>query len=102
MARVEASPDRIYSFLLSACEGKEPADKVEEFLRARSGRFRRLYFYEEKICTHCRGGFPPSQKFRNGFKIADMETGWCCSSNGRWFCGSGTHASAHEMTCPHG
>ena len=99
MTRNEANPGRIYSFLMSACEGREPAENLDEFLRARSERFRRLYFYEEKICTHCRGGLPPTGTFRNGFKISDLETDWCCSSNGRWFCSSGGGAPAHEMAC---
>ena len=99
MTRNEANPGRIYSFLMSAWEGREPAENLDEFLRTRSERFRRLYFYEEKICTHCRGGLPPTGTFRNGFKISDLETDWCCSSNGRWFCSSGAGAPAHEMAC---
>lgn len=88
MARDEVNPDRIYSFLSSDCEGREPAENVDGFLRTRSERFRRLYFYEERICTHCRSGFPPTRTFRNGFNISDLETS----------CGAG--APAHEMACP--
>ena len=31
MARDEVNPDRIYSFLLSACEGREPAETSMDF-----------------------------------------------------------------------
>jgi hypothetical protein len=99
MLSTEDDADMMYSFLSRACEGKEPTGKLEEFLSTRTGRFYRLHSYEEKICKHCKGGLAPGRKFRDVFEISDIETGWCCSSKGQWFCAS--VARTDEMACPY-